>query len=136
MTPDPNTVTATAAVATPGAPAAIGPYSQAIAAGGFLFCSGQLPMDPVTGDLIVDDIAAATHRVMDNIVAILDAAGTDLSRAVKATVYCTDLADYGAINAVYATYFEGLTPPARVAIQVTALPKGAKVEIELVALLR
>ena len=124
------------AIATPGAPAAIGPYSQAIAAGGFLFCSGQLPMDPVTGELILDDTAAATRRVMDNIVAILEAAGTDLSRAVKATVYCTDLADYAAINAVYATYFEGRVPPARVAVQVAALPKGAKVEIELVALLR
>ena len=74
------------AISTPGAPAAIGPYSQAIAANGFLFCSGQLPMDPTTGELIVDDIAAATRRVMDNIVAILHAAGTDLSRAVKATV--------------------------------------------------
>ncbi|MCA9534187.1 MAG: Rid family detoxifying hydrolase [Myxococcales bacterium] len=124
------------AIATPGAPAAIGPYSQAIAAGGFLFVSGQLPMDPVTGELILDDTTAATHRVMDNLVAILEAAGTDLSRAVKATVYCTDLADYAAINAVYATYFEGRVPPARVAVQVAALPKGAKVEIELVALLR
>jgi 2-iminobutanoate/2-iminopropanoate deaminase len=93
-------------------------------------------MDPVTGELILDDVAAATRRVMDNIVAILQAAGTDLSRAVKATVYCTDLSDYGAINTVYASYFDGLVPPARVAIQVAALPKGAKVEIELVALLR
>ena len=124
------------AISTPGAPAAIGPYSQAIAANGFLFCSGQLPMDPTTGELIVDDIAAATRRVMDNIVAILHAAGTDLSRAVKATVYCTDLAEYATINSVYATYFDGLVPPARVAVQVAALPKGAKVEIELVALLR
>ena len=123
------------AISTPGAPAAIGPYSQAIAANGFLFCSGQLPMDPESGELIVDDIAAATRRVMDNIVAILEAAGTDLSRAVKATVYCTDLAEYATINSVYATYFDGLVPPARVAVQVTALPKGAKVEIELVALL-
>ncbi|MCA9576414.1 MAG: RidA family protein [Polyangiales bacterium] len=123
------------AISTPGAPAAIGPYSQAIAANGFLFCSGQLPMDPTTGELIVDDIAAATRRVMDNIVAILHAAGTDLSRAVKATVYCTDLAEYATINSVYATYFDGLVPPARVAVQVAALPKGAKVEIELVALL-
>ena len=125
------------AISTAGASAAIGPYSQAIAAGGFVFCSGQLPMDPATGQLIPGgDIAADTRRVMDNIVAILTAAGTDLARAVKATVYCTDLADYAAINAVYATYFEGLVPPARVAVQVAALPKGAKVEIELVALLR
>ena len=131
-----DATSAVTAVSTPGAPAAIGPYSQAIAAGGFLFCSGQLPLDPVTDELIVDDMAAATRRVMDNLVAILEAAGTDLSRAVKVTVYCTDLADYGTINAAYATYFEGLVPPARAAVQVAALPKGAKVEIELVALLR
>ena len=124
------------AISTPGAPAAIGPYSQAIVAGGFVFCSGQLPMDPATGQLIpAGDIAADTRRAMDNLVAILTAAGTDLSRAVKVTIYCTDLADYGAINATYATYFEGLVPPARAAVQVAALPKGAKVEIELVALL-
>lgn len=125
------------AISTAGAPAAIGPYSQAVAAGGFLFCSGQLPMDPATGQLIpAGDIAADTRRAMDNLVAILTAAGTDLSRAVKVTIYCTDLADYVSINAVYATYFEGLVPPARAAVQVAALPKGAKVEIELVALLR
>lgn len=124
------------AISTAGAPAAIGPYSQAIAAGGFLFCSGQLPMDPATGQLIpAGDIAADTRRAMDNLVAILTAAGTDLSRAVKVNIYCTDLADYVTINAVYATYFEGLVPPARAAVQVAALPKGAKVEIELVALL-
>ena len=124
------------AIEASGAPAAIGPYSQAIVAGGFVFCSGQLPLDPVSGAMVEGDIGAQTRRIMDNLKAVLAEAGTDLSRSVKATIYCVDLGDYAAINAVYATYYEGLIPPARVAIQVVALPKGAKVEIELVALAR
>ena len=114
------------------APAAIGPYSQAIRSGNLVFVSGQLPIDPATGILEPGDAAAQTRRSMENIAAILEAAGTDLSKVVKTTILTTDLSDFGAINEVYGTFFQGVAP-ARACYQVAALPKGAKIEIEAVA---
>ena len=120
-------------VSTPSAPAAIGPYSQAVVAGGFVFCSGQIPLDPATGALVEGDIGVQTRRVLENLKAVLEAAGSGLDRVVKTTVFLADLADFQAMNAVYAEYFGG-DPPARAAVQVAALPKGARIEIEAVAL--
>jgi 2-iminobutanoate/2-iminopropanoate deaminase len=123
------------AVSTPTAPAAIGPYSQAIKAGGFLFVSGQIPIDPATGALVGGDIAAQTHRVFTNISAILEAAGTSLDHVARTTVYLADMDDFAAMNAVYATYFS--TPePARATVQAARLPKDARVEIDVIALLK
>ena len=113
------------------APAAIGPYSQGIAAGGFLFVSGQLPSDPQTGDFVAGDIEEKTHRCLRNIEAIARAAGTGLDRAVKLTVFLTDLKNFGRVNQVYGQYFKSV-PPARSAVQVAALPKGADIEIEAI----
>ncbi len=120
-------------VSTPNAPPAIGPYSQAVVAGDFVFCSGQIPLDPATGALVGGDIAAQTRRVLENLKAVLEAAGSGLDRVVKTTVFLADLADFQEMNAVYAEYFGG-DPPARAAVQVAALPKGARIEIEAVAL--
>ncbi len=120
-------------VSTPNAPEAIGPYSQAVIAGNLVFCSGQIPLDPATGALVEGDIAAQTRRVLENLRAVLEAAGSGLDRVVKTTVFLADLADFQGMNAVYAEYFGG-DPPARAAVQVAALPKGARVEIEAVAL--
>ncbi|MCA9530166.1 MAG: RidA family protein [Myxococcales bacterium] len=118
----------------PGAPQAIGPYSQAIRVGDLLFCSGQIPLDPRTGQMVGgDDATLQTRRVMDNLGAVLAAAGSGWQRAIKATIYLTDLADFAEVNAAYGSYFEGLVPPARACVQVAALPRGAKVEIELIA---
>ncbi len=123
------------AIATDQAPAAIGPYSQAIRAGELLFCSGQIALDPGTGELVSpDDVRAQTRRVMDNLAAVLRAGGSDLDRVVKCTIYVTDLADFGAVNEEYGEYFDG-APPARATVQVSALPKEAKVEIEAIAVL-
>ena len=120
------------AVSTPGAPAAIGPYSQAVTAGGFLFASGQIPIDPATGSLVSGSIADETRRVLDNLGAILASSGSSFDAVVKTTVYLADMADFAAMNDVYATYFP--TPaPARATIQAAALPKGVRVEIDLVA---
>ena len=120
------------AVSTPGAPAAIGPYSQAVTAGGFLFASGQIPIDPATGSLVSGSIADETRRVLDNLGAILKSSGSSFDAVVKTTVYLADMADFAAMNDVYATYFR--TPaPARATIQAAALPKGVRVEIDLVA---
>ena len=120
------------AVSTSGAPAAIGPYSQAIIAGGFLFASGQIPIDPATGALVSGTIADETRRVLDNLGAILKQAGSGFEAVVKTTVYLSDMAHFAAMNDVYATYFP--TPaPARATIQAAALPKGVRVEIDLVA---
>ena len=122
------------AISTEGAPKAVGPYSQAITANGFVFLSGQIPLDPSTGKLIESDaIGDHVRRVMDNLRAVLEAAGTDLSRAVKATIYVTDMRDFPEINKAYASYFESV-PPARATVQVSSLPLGARVEIDLVAL--
>jgi len=120
------------AVATDRAPAAIGPYSQAVRAGDWLFCSGQIPLDPDTGELVRGPIEAQTRRVLDNLAAVLDAAGFDLGDVVKTTVYLRDLGDYAAVNAVYAEYFAGLEP-ARAAVEVARLPRDVGVEIECVA---
>ena len=115
------------------APAALGPYSQAIAAGGFVYCAGQIPIDPATGEFVGTDIASQTHQVLKNLVAVLAAAGSDLSKAVKTTVFLADMNDFQAMNAVYATYFPEPTP-ARSTVQVARLPRDARVEIEVVAL--
>ena len=120
------------AVSTEQSPAAIGPYSQAIAAGETLYISGQLPIDPATGSFAGDSIAAQTHQSLKNIQAILAGNGMDLSNVVKTTVLMQNIAEFGQMNEVYATYFTS-PYPARAAFQVAALPKGAKVEIEAVA---
>jgi 2-iminobutanoate/2-iminopropanoate deaminase len=122
------------ALETDGAPAAIGPYSQAIVAGGFVFCSGQIPLDPATGELVTGGVAAETRRVLDNVRAVLDAAGSSLDAVVKTTVFLADMADFAAMNAVYAEYFRA-PAPARSTVQAAALPRAARVEIEVVALL-
>src|SRR5262245_42390818 len=120
------------AVHSEGAPRAIGPYSQAIVAGGFAFTSGQIPIDPLTGKLVEGGIEAETRRVLDNLASVLAAAGTSLSHVVKATIYLTALSNFSTVNAVYAGYFPA-DPPARSTVQVAALPLGASVEIDLVA---
>ena len=117
-----------------GAPKAIGPYSQAVIAGGFVFCSGQIPLDPATGELVGAGIEAQTERVMQNLDAVLRAAGTDLAHAVRTTIFLQDLADFAAVNATYARYFP-TNPPARATVQVARLPRDVKVEIDLVAVL-
>ena len=119
-------------VASEEAPSAVGPYSQAVAASGFVFVSGQIPLDPATGELIDGDIAAQTERVLANLGAILKAAGLTFGDVVKTTIYLADIADFAAVNAVYARSFP-IEPPARACVQVAALPKGARVEIEAVA---
>lgn len=122
------------AVSTPSAPAAIGPYSQAIKAGPLLFVSGQIPIDPATGHLVDGDIAAQTHRVFANLTAILEAAGATLDHVVRTTVYLADMDDFAAMNAVYGTYFSA-PAPARATIQAARLPKDARVEIDVIAAL-
>lgn len=119
-------------ISTEKAPAAIGPYSQALKTNEFVFTSGQLPIDMATGELEINDIAAATKNSLDNVKAILASEGYQMSDIIKTTVFITDLADFGTINDVYASYFEG-TAPARSCVQVAALPKGAKIEIEAIA---
>ena len=123
-------------IATADAPRAIGPYSQAIAARGgrWVFCSGQIPIDPRTGELVgAGDVRAETHRVMQNLAAVLAAAGASLDAVVKATIYLTDLQSFALVNEVYGSYFAG-PPPARATVQVAGLPKGAQVEIDAVAI--
>ncbi len=122
------------AISTEAAPKAVGPYSQAIVAGGFVFLSGQVPLDPATGKLITSDaVGDHVRRAMDNLKAVLEAAGSGLERAVKATLYLADIADFPEVNRAYAAYF-GAEPPARATLQVGALPLGARVEIDLIAL--
>lgn len=120
-------------IATPDAPAAAGPYSQAIAANGLVFCSGQIPMDPATGELIEGSVAEQTNRVMQNLAAVLRAAGSGLDRVVKVNVYLADIADWPEFNDAYEPFFSS-EPPARAAVGVAALPKNARVEVECVAL--
>jgi 2-iminobutanoate/2-iminopropanoate deaminase len=115
------------------APAAIGPYSQAIEAAQLLFCSGQLPVVPKTGDLVAQDASAQARQVLENLGAVLKAGGCSYAHVVKTTVFLTDLNDFATMNSVYSEYFPD-APPARSTIQVAALPKGAKVEIEAIAL--
>jgi 2-iminobutanoate/2-iminopropanoate deaminase len=114
------------------APAAIGPYSQAIDAGDFVFLSGQVPIVPATGELVTGVIGVETDRVLDNLAAVLEAAGCSFADVVKTTIYLTDLGNFQAVNAVYAKRF-GEAPPARATVQVAALPKGARVEIDAIA---
>ena len=121
------------AIATDQAPKAIGPYSQAITAGSLLYCSGQIPLDPATGALVQGDLAAQTRRVLDNVGAILAAAGTSFDRVVKTTVFLADMNDFAAMNEVYGTFFKE-EPPARSTVQAARLPRDARVEIDVVAL--
>lgn len=119
-------------ISAPNAPAAIGPYSHAIAAGDFLFTSGQIPLDPATGKLAGDTIEVQAEQVLKNLEAVLAAHGMTFAHVVKTTVFLTDLADFATVNAIYATRFSN-EPPARSCIQVAGLPGGSKIEIELVA---
>lgn len=122
-------------VSTPAAPAAIGPYSQAVIATGTrtIYCSGQIPLDPQTGQMVGEgDVEKQTHQVMQNLAAVLQAAGASLEAVVKTTIYLTDLASFAKVNQVYGSYFPQ-SPPARSTIQVAALPRGAAVEIDAVA---
>ncbi|OFV85314.1 MAG: reactive intermediate/imine deaminase [Acidobacteria bacterium RIFCSPHIGHO2_12_FULL_67_30] len=120
------------AIATPNAPAAIGPYSQGIQAGGFLFLSGQVALDPATGQLVGGDIRAQTERVLKNLEAVLAAAGSSMAAVVKTTVYLADLNDFAAMNEVYARFFSA-PPPARSTVQAARLPRDARVEIDVIA---
>jgi 2-iminobutanoate/2-iminopropanoate deaminase len=124
-------------VSTPAAPAAIGPYSQAVIAGDLVFCSGQIPMDPATGALVgvggdTRDVSAQARQALANLAAVLEAAGSGLHKVVRATVYLTDMGDFAAVNAVYAEAF-GDWRPARAAVEVAGLPRGVDVEIDAIA---
>lgn len=127
-----NETTTHQAVQTAGAPAAIGPYSQAVVAGGMVYCSGQIPLDPATGQMVAGDVSAQTRRVLDNLGAVLAAAGSSLAHVVKTSIFLADLNDFAAVNAVYAEYFSGVLP-ARATVQVSRLPRDARVEIDCVA---
>jgi 2-iminobutanoate/2-iminopropanoate deaminase len=120
-------------VTTHDAPAAIGPYSQAIRCGQFLYTSGQIPLDPASGNIVGEEIQAQTHQVLRNLQAVLSSAGSSLANVIKTTVFLTNMQDFQAMNAVYATYFTGTTP-ARSTVAVAELPRKALVEIECVAL--
>lgn len=115
------------------APAPVGPYNQAVIYGGTIYISGQIPLDPQTGNLLTGTIEEETHQVMRNISAILEAAGCTFADVLKCSVFVTDIQNFGRINAVYATYFEEANAPARELVQVAALPKGANVEISVIA---
>ncbi len=119
-------------VRTSGAPQAIGPYSQAVKCGGFLFCSGQIPLDPVTGKMVAGGIVEQTTRVLRNLEAVLAAGNATLKSVVKTTVYLVDLEEFSAMNDVYKEFFPE-NPPARATVEVSKLPAGARVEIEAVA---
>jgi len=119
-------------VSTTEAPAAVGPYSQAVRIGPMLFTAGQIPLDPKSGQLISEDVAEQTRRVLENLTAVLKAERMDFSNIVKTTVFMTNLGDFQTMNEIYASYFKD-QPPARSTVQVTALPKGAQVEIEVIA---
>jgi 2-iminobutanoate/2-iminopropanoate deaminase len=120
-------------ISTTDAPGAIGPYSQAIATGNFVFCSGQVPLEPASGALVDGDAHAQTRRALENLSGVLNAAGSSLAQVVKTTVFLVSMGDFTAMNEVYAEFFPG-DPPARSTIAVTELPKGARVEIEAIAL--
>jgi 2-iminobutanoate/2-iminopropanoate deaminase len=120
------------AVSTASAPKAIGPYSQAVRAGALLFVSGQVPLDPATGQLVDGDIAAQTHRVFQNLGEILKAGGASFDHVVRTTVFLADMNDFAAMNEVYATYFTS-PAPARATVQVSRLPRDARIEIDVIA---
>jgi 2-iminobutanoate/2-iminopropanoate deaminase len=115
------------------APAPVGPYSQAVSHAGWVFASGQIPLDPRTGALAPGDIEAQTEQVIANLAAVLEAAGSSLARVVRTTVYVTDLGQFARINAVYARHFTGAVAPARATVQVAGLPLGAAIEIDAIA---
>jgi len=121
-------------ISAPGAPAAIGPYSHAVSAAGLLFCSGQIPLHPVTGELVGETPAEQARRCLENLSAVCEAAGATLQRAVRVTIYMTDLAAFAEVNEVYGGCFDD-EPPARVTVGVAQLPKGAQVEIDAVVAL-
>lgn len=120
-------------IATERGPKAIGPYSQAVKANGFVFVSGQIPLDPATQQLVEGGITLQTERVMENLKGIIEAAGSSLERTVKTTVYLADLGDFAAVNEVYGRYFKH-DPPARATVEVARLPRDVRIEIELIAL--
>jgi 2-iminobutanoate/2-iminopropanoate deaminase len=120
-------------IATNGAPAAIGPYSQAIRTNGMVFASGQVALDPATGELVAGDVRVQTERALQNLEAVLKAAGTSLDKAVKTTVYLKSMGDFSAMNEVYAKFFAA-PPPARSTVEVAGLPRQALVEIDVIAL--
>ncbi len=121
-------------VATPDAPAAIGPYSQAVKANGMLFCSGQIAIDPATSKLIDGDVGAQTQLVMKNLAAVLKAGGSSFGQVVRTTIFLADMGDFGTVNEIYAKAFEGMDPPARATVAVKTLPKNVDVEISCIAL--
>ena len=122
------------AIITPSAPTPVGPYNQAVLAGGWLYCSGQIPIDPVSGAMVGDgDVEAETRQVLRNLTAVLNAAGASASQVVRSTVYLADLGDFQAVNAIYAEMFGAGVSPARACVEVAALPKGSKVEIDCIA---
>ena len=122
------------AITTPSAPEPVGPYNQAVQAAGWLYCSGQIPIDPASGLMVGDgDVEAETRQVLKNLAAVLDAAGAKAGQVVRCTVYLVDLGDFQAVNAIYAEMFGAGISPARACIQVAALPKGSKVEIDCIA---
>ena len=119
-------------VTTSSAPEAVGPYSQAVVSGGLVYCSGQIPLEPSTGAMVEGGVEAQARRCMDNLAAVLEAAGSGLQSVLKVTAYLTDMGDFPAFNDVYATYFDE-EPPARATVGVAALPKGARVEVDCIA---
>ena len=123
---------ASRSVSTDRAPEAIGPYSQAVRSGKYVFCSGQVPLDPASGELVGESVSDQTRRAMENLGAVLEAAGASFQSVVKVTAYLTDMADFPEFNEVYGSYFEA-EPPARATVGVASLPKGARVEVECVA---
>lgn len=118
-------------IRTDAAPAAVGPYSQAVAVDGWLWVSGQIPLDPASGELVTGNIDAATRRVLDNLKAVVEAAGANLDQTVRVTIYLTDLSWFETVNSIYAEYFTD-SPPARACVEVSRLPKGADVEMDAV----
>ena len=119
-------------ISTPDAPAAVGPYSQAVRAGSTIYCAGQIPLDPKSGQIVSGGIDAQTRRVMENITAVLKAEGLTFDNIVKTTIFLMDLGDFQTVNEIYGSYFKS-QPPARSTVQVAGLPKGARVEIEVIA---
>jgi len=119
-------------ISTDKAPGAIGPYSQAVSVNGMVFCSGQIPIDPATGDFVSDNVADQTEQVLKNLAAVLDAAGAKFSDVVKTTIFLADMGDFSVVNEIYGRYFDD-NKPARATVQAAALPRGARVEIDCIA---